>query len=300
MLNSKTVKIAYASIETEIINGVLYVLKDGKKLELPLYMEWCSYDPSYGDYFNELNFWDNAYMGLLTFGIGNKYGYICICTGEVICEPKWDWVSLFTKDGYALINEGCEPFSDEGVIAHEMAPRTGKIGLIDLDFNTIIPAQYSWITWHVSFRLHKAGSRYCNVTRKGNFFPKNFNLNENQPLEHHWFIVNQGMNYGIVNSNNEAILPLELGRLYIFSRGCIIRRGLTYTLYTNDAKIDLDEIYVCMSRYDDRTYLIVKKAKKYAVIRDDGTFASNFAFTFQQAKQFVDIQFVNRTYIGKI
>ena len=263
-------------------------------------MDWCSYDPSFGDYFNELNFWDNAHDGLLTFGIGDKYGYIDIRTGKVACQPKWNWVSLFTRDGYALINEGCEPFIDEGVIAHEMAPRTGKIGLIDRNFNTVLPAQYDWINWEVSCNIHKGGSRYCNIPRYATYGAKRFNINENQPIENEWFIVTKGYCQAIVNRKNEPVFPFKPGYLYELSRECIIRRGPSLTLCAAGTETPLDKVYVCMSHHDDRVYLIVKKSKNYAVVRDDGTFASNFSFTFQQAKQFVDIQFANYTIIGKM
>ena len=300
MLNSKDVKIAYSSIPTQIIDDVLYVTsKNGKTIELPLYMDWCSYDPSFGDYFNELNFWDNAYDGLLTFGIGDKYGYIDIRTGKVACQPKWNWVSLFSKDGYAIVNKGCEPFTNEDVIAYELAPRTGLFGLIDRDFNMVLPFEYDWIKWDVSSCIHKAGSRYCNISTYGSACVKHFNLNADQPLENEWFIVNQGWSQGIVNRNNEVVIPIEPGRLYILSRKCILHRGYSLVLYAGDEEIKLDKVYVCMSHFDDRAYLIVKKSRKYAVVRDDGTFATNFAFSFQQAKQFVDIQFANRTIIGK-
>lgn len=45
VLNAKNVKIAYASVKTEIIDDMLYiVLEDGRKIELPLYAEWCDFD----------------------------------------------------------------------------------------------------------------------------------------------------------------------------------------------------------------------------------------------------------------
>ena len=71
-------------------------------------------------------------------------------------------------------------------------------------------------------------------------------------------------------------------------------------LYAGGESIPLDEVYVCKSPYETKVYLIVKRSRKYAVVRDDGTFASDFKFTFQQARQFVDIQFEGHTIVGKM
>jgi len=297
-LNAKNVKIAYASVETEIIDDMLYiVLEDGRKIELPLYAEWCDFDPTFGNVYNDLFLYDNAHYGLLTFGVGDKYGYIDLETGKVACEPKWDWVSLFRHGGYALIGCGGVPATDEDM-AYEMPPDGTKIGLIDEDFNVVVQPEYDCIEWFSRLSIHKCGSRYCNVGVNG-YSVRTFSLNENQSSEKEWFIVYKDRECGIVDRKGNVVIPLNCGTLYVFNRNCIIRSG-DNTLYTKGEAIPLDKVYVCATKHDKRVYFIVKKGRKYAVVRDDGTFASDFKFTFQQARQFVDIQFEGCTLIGKL
>lgn len=298
MLNAKNVKIAYASVETEIIDDMLYiVLKDGRKIELPLYKEWCNFDHTFGNVCNDLFLYDNANYGLLTFGVGDKYGYIDLETGKVACEPKWDWVSLFRYGGYALIGFGGVPATDEDM-AYEMPPVGTKIGLIDEDFNVVVQPEYDYISWFEHLSIHKCGSKYCNVGYDG-YCIKAYNINENQLPENEWFIVYKDRECGIIDRNGKKIIPLGWGTLHVFNRDCVIRSG-DVTLYTKGETIPLNKVYVCAAKHDERVYFIAKKGRKYAVIRDDGTFASDFKFSFEQARQFVDIQFDGRTIVGKM
>ncbi|MBQ8417780.1 MAG: hypothetical protein IJX10_04020 [Phascolarctobacterium sp.] len=52
---------------------------------------------------------------------------------NIACETKWDWVSTFSPDGYALVNRGYEPANDEDM-AFEVIPSEGKFGVIDQKF----------------------------------------------------------------------------------------------------------------------------------------------------------------------
>jgi len=298
VLNAKNVKIAFASVETEIIDDMLYiVLKDGRKIELPLYAEWCDFDPTFGNVYNDLFLYDNAHYGLLTFGVGDKYGYIDLETGKVACEPKWDWVSLFRYGGYALIGCGGVPATDEDM-AYEMPPGGTKIGLIDENFNVVVPPEYDYVEWLVSFNIDKCGSRYCNVGVNGHRV-REFNLNRKQPPDKEWFVVYKDRECGIIDRKGNVVIPMSWGTLHVLNRNCIIRSG-DVTLYTRGQTIPLDKVYVCAAKHDERVYFIAKKGRKYAVIRDNGTFASDFKFSFEQARQFVDIQFNGRTLVGKL
>ena len=296
MLNAKNVKIAYASVETEIIDDMLYVvLEDDRKIELPLYAEWCWFDPSFGDAWNDLLLYENARCGYLTFGVGDKYGYIDLETCKVACEPKWNWVSLFTPDGYAIVNCGCEPADDENM-AFEIPPRGGKFGLIDRNFNVVVPIEYNYVALETRLDIGKCGSRYCNVS--GNVFRvQETKLNANVPLADEWYIVSKDREYGIVNRKGDFVIPLGLGKLHVFCRDCILRKADT-TLYMKGEVISLDKVYVCASMYDKRVCLIAKKGGKYAIVRTDGTFVCEFCLTFEEARQYVDGLFNGRTIIG--
>lgn len=216
---------------------------------------------------------------------------------NIVCEPKWDWVSTFSPDGYALVNCGCEPANDMDM-AFELLLSGGKFGVIDQDFNVVVPIEYDYIEWNDRFTIAKCGSRYCNVSTHIHLERK-FSLNENVPTENAWFIVEKDGAYGVIDSKGNVVIPFACGVLHVLSRDCIIRKHNT-TVYVKGKEILLDKVYVCASMHDERIYLIVQKGRKYAVVRDDGTFASDFKFTFQQAKQFVDVQFAGRTIIGKM
>lgn len=305
MLNSKNVKIAYASLKTEIIDNVLHiVLNDSRKVSLPDYREMCKTDSSLEDYWSGLFIHDNAYEGLLTFGIGNKYGYIDLATGIVLCEPKWNWVSLF-HDGYAMVNIGCNPVTEDEM-AFEICPITCKFGLINYHFTEVIPpGKYRYYSTYSSLSLSKQGSRYCTTVKRPSKYSsgypfRSFDLNKGYPHENHWFIVSNDNREAIINANGEFILPFESGRIYVLSRNAILRIGDKITMYTNDETIEWDDIYVCVSREYTATYLIVKKNRKYAVVRTDGAFVTNLEFTFAQTKQFADLLFTNTTIVAKL
>ena len=217
---------------------------------------------------------------------------------NIACETTWDWVSTFSPDGYALVNCGYEPANDEDM-AFEVIPSGGKFGVIDQKFNVIVPVEYDYIEWSGCFNIAKCGSKYCNVSANAHWGRK-CSLNENVLSSGNaWFIVEKGGEYVVVDGKGNVIIPLACGGLGVLSRECILRKGNT-TLYSKGKAIPLDKVYVCASMYDERVYLIVQKSRQYAVIRDDGTFASDFKFSFEQAKRFVDMQFGGRTIIGKM
>ncbi len=305
MLNSKDVKIAYASLKTEIIDSVLYiVMNDGTKVSLPEYREMCKTDSSLEPYWEGLFTYENAHEGLLTFGIGDKYGYIHLATGVVLCEPKWNWVSLF-HDGYATVNIGCDPVS-EGDMAFEVCPRNGEYGLINYYFTEVIPpGKYDDYSTSSYLRLSKQGNRYCTTVKRPSRYASGypsraFDLNEGLPHEDHWFIVYKDGQKGIINADGKLVFPFESSSLYVLSRNVVIRIGEKIIMYTNDEAVEWDDVYVCISHDHPATYLIVKKNSKYAIVRTNGTFVSNLEFTFAQAKQLVDLLLTNSTIIGKL
>lgn len=218
---------------------------------------------------------------------------------NIVCKPKWDWVSLFSRDGYALVNIGCDPLTEEE-IACEETPSTGKFGLIDYDFNVVVPPKYDSVEWNIYCEIDNRRSRYCNVPpRYRGPIVRSYNINENQPVGKEWFVVSKDGQWGIIDRNENIIIPFDDRKLYVLSRECVLRKD-GRMLYAGGESIPLDEVYVCKSPYETKVYLIVKRSRKYAVVRDDGTFASDFKFTFQQARQFVDIQFEGRTIVGKM
>lgn len=199
MLNCKNIKIAFCDIEAEIIDDVLYIVgEDGSMLDLPTFLRVDE------DAVHKLGLYDNASDGLLTFGIGDRYGYIDLTTGRVACAPQWGWVSLF-RDGFALVADGCKP-ADEDSIAFELMPKAGKVGVIDREFNTVISPVYDEITWTSPCRIAKRGSRYCNCKSIDVLGRDSVALNADN-AQVPWFIVGEDDRYGIVDTDGKAVIP---------------------------------------------------------------------------------------------